>query len=245
MGRGRGGGRPEAGGGAGPARACRRSLTRCLTRTRLPASPPPSLPPATPDWNKVQHLMHVHLQNEFAFVVHPRAFVVHVPHPQPSTKWLTRRSGQKDVNHRMFLEALELMQERRFVPVTSFPELCVPASVRATFESDRRLAPGGAAGDAAAAALIAQPRLPSRRGGRGMGPEAEDSRRQQQQQQQAPLAALKPQLESASGVEPRPAKQQQQQATAASDGATTAEAAGVQLERPGSAAAGQARSAAA
>eukprot|EP00887_Chlorella_sp_A99_P004369 scaffold15.g4369.t1 len=85
-------------------------------------------------WNKVQHLMHVHLQNGFEYVVHPRAFVVHVPHPQPSTKWLTRHSGQKERNHAMFLEALELMGQQLFVPVTSFPELCVPLNVRSVVE---------------------------------------------------------------------------------------------------------------
>ncbi len=42
----------------------------------------------------MQHLMHISLQNGFNFLVHPSAFVVHVPHPKPSTKWLTRKMGQ-------------------------------------------------------------------------------------------------------------------------------------------------------
>jgi hypothetical protein len=42
----------------------------------------------------VQHLMHISLQHGFNFLVHPTAFVVHVPHKKPSTKWLTRKMGQ-------------------------------------------------------------------------------------------------------------------------------------------------------
>ena len=77
-------------------------------------------------WNKVSHLMHLSLQQGVVFAVHPSAFVVHVPHPKPSTKWLTRRSGQKERNHAMFTEGLEDMRWKHFVPVTSFPELCLP-----------------------------------------------------------------------------------------------------------------------
>jgi hypothetical protein len=77
-------------------------------------------------WNKVQHLMHISMQDSFTFVIHPEAFVVHVPHRKPSTKMRTRRSGQKERNHVMFLEALEDMKRDRFVPVTGFPHLCLP-----------------------------------------------------------------------------------------------------------------------
>jgi glycosyltransferase-like protein LARGE len=77
-------------------------------------------------WNKVQHLMHISMQDSFTFVIHPEAFVVHVPHRKPSTKMRTRRSGQKERNHVMFLEALEDMKRERFVPVTGFPHLCLP-----------------------------------------------------------------------------------------------------------------------
>ena len=38
--------------------------------------------------------MHISLQHGFNFLVHPTAFVVHVPHKKPSTKWLTRKMGQ-------------------------------------------------------------------------------------------------------------------------------------------------------
>lgn len=75
-------------------------------------------------WNKVQHLMHISLQNGFNFLVHPSAFVVHVPHPKPSTKWLTRKMGQKEKNHILFDAALFHMRQMDFVPVTSFPQLC-------------------------------------------------------------------------------------------------------------------------
>lgn len=61
--------------------------------------PPPGLSPLRHGplpacRNKVQHLMHISLQNGFNFLVHPTAFVVHVPHKKPSTKWLTRKMGQ-------------------------------------------------------------------------------------------------------------------------------------------------------
>ena len=81
-------------------------------------------------WNKVQHLMHISLQDSFRFVVHPDAFVVHVPHKKPPTKIRTRRSGQKERNHVMFLEALEDMKNDRFAPVTSFPHLCLPPEMQ-------------------------------------------------------------------------------------------------------------------
>jgi hypothetical protein len=81
-------------------------------------------------WNKVQHLMHISMQNRFQFVIHPEAFVVHIPHRKPATKWRTRRSGQKERNHVMFLEALEDMKRRRFVPVTAFPHLCLPPALQ-------------------------------------------------------------------------------------------------------------------
>jgi len=81
-------------------------------------------------WNKVQHLMHISLQNRFTWVVHPHSFVVHVPHRKPSTKWRTKRSGQKERNHVMFLEALDDMKRDKFVPVTSFPHLCLPPDMQ-------------------------------------------------------------------------------------------------------------------
>lgn len=59
-----------------------------------PTLDPHTTPPRPARRNKVQHLMHISLQNGFNFLVHPTAFVVHVPHKKPSTKWLTRKMGQ-------------------------------------------------------------------------------------------------------------------------------------------------------
>lgn len=81
-------------------------------------------------WNKVQHLMHINIQNQFTYVIHPHSFVVHVPHRKPTTKWRTKRSGQKERNHVMFLEALDDMKKDRFVPVTGFPHLCLPPEIQ-------------------------------------------------------------------------------------------------------------------
>lgn len=81
-------------------------------------------------FNKVEQLMHISTQFELPFVVHPSSFVVHVPHPKAKTKWRTKRSGQKERNHAMFLDALEDIKKHRFVPVTSFPHLCLPPDVQ-------------------------------------------------------------------------------------------------------------------
>lgn len=81
-------------------------------------------------WNKVQHLMHISQQHEFKFVVHPSAFVLHVPHAKANSKYKTKRTGQKERNHAMFLEALEDMKTKRFVPVTGFPHLCLPSDLQ-------------------------------------------------------------------------------------------------------------------
>ena len=68
----------------------------CSTSTQAhpPPHPHPQLTACLACRNKVQHLMHISLQHGFNFLVHPTAFVVHVPHKKPSTKWLTRKMGQ-------------------------------------------------------------------------------------------------------------------------------------------------------
>lgn len=82
-------------------------------------------------WNKVCHLMHIAFQHRFRFIVYPEAFVVHVPHKTPPTKWRTRASGQKEKNYALFSEAITDMKRGRFVPVTSFAHVCVPRSIAA------------------------------------------------------------------------------------------------------------------
>lgn len=81
-------------------------------------------------FNKVEQLLHISTQFELPFVVHPTSFVVHVPHPKAKTKWRTKRSGQKERNHAMFLDAMEDIKQKRFVPVTSFPHLCLPPEIQ-------------------------------------------------------------------------------------------------------------------
>ena len=81
-------------------------------------------------FNKVEQLLHISTQLELPFVVHPTSFVVHVPHPKAKTKWRTKRSGQKERNHAMFLDAMEDIKLKRFVPVTSFPHLCLPPEIQ-------------------------------------------------------------------------------------------------------------------
>lgn len=81
-------------------------------------------------FNKVEQLLHISTQFGLPFIVHPSSFVVHVPHPKAKTKWRTKRSGQKERNHAMFLDAMEDIKLHRFVPVTSFPHLCLPKEIQ-------------------------------------------------------------------------------------------------------------------
>ncbi len=81
-------------------------------------------------FNKVEQLMHISTQFGLPFIVHPLSFVVHVPHPKAKTKWRTKRSGQKERNHAMFLDAMEDIKLHRFVPVTSFPHVCLPPALQ-------------------------------------------------------------------------------------------------------------------
>jgi len=81
-------------------------------------------------FNKVEQLLHVSSQLGLPFYVHPTSFVVHVPHAKAKTKWRTKRTGQKERNHVMFLDCLEDIKYKRFVPVTSFPHLCLPPDLQ-------------------------------------------------------------------------------------------------------------------
>lgn len=81
-------------------------------------------------FNKVEQLLHISTQHGFPFIVHPTSFVVHVPHTKAKTKWRTKRTGQKERNHAMFLDALGDMNLHRFVPVTAFPHLCLPHEIQ-------------------------------------------------------------------------------------------------------------------
>eukprot|EP00890_Picochlorum_soloecismus_P000346 jgi/Picsp_1/1311/NSC_04792-R1_glycosyltransferase-like protein large1-like len=81
-------------------------------------------------FNKVEQLLHISSQLGFPFIVHPTSFVVHVPHTKAKTKWRTKRTGQKERNHAMFLDALGDMNLHRFVPVTAFPHLCLPFEIQ-------------------------------------------------------------------------------------------------------------------
>lgn len=80
-------------------------------------------PPARPPPPQVMHLLHISRMNT-TFVVHPRAFVVHVPHPRSATQWLTKVTRQREVLHDLFVEVKTDIFKQKFVPVTSFPHIC-------------------------------------------------------------------------------------------------------------------------
>ncbi|GAB4821433.1 hypothetical protein N2152v2_008479 [Parachlorella kessleri] len=58
------------------------------------------------------------------FAVHPRAFVVHVPHAVAKTLALTKQLKQHSKLRQMFLDATEDLGQQQYVPVTSFPDQC-------------------------------------------------------------------------------------------------------------------------
>ncbi|GAB4821434.1 hypothetical protein N2152v2_008480 [Parachlorella kessleri] len=58
------------------------------------------------------------------FAVHPRAFVVHVPHPVAKTLALTKRLNNYVKLRQMFIDALKDLLQHQYFPVTSFPERC-------------------------------------------------------------------------------------------------------------------------
>ena len=75
--------------------------------------------------------MHIAVQSDITFLVHPRHFVVHMPHPPTfATVNDDQFIGQRLKNEATFIKALEAMEEERFVPVTSFPHLCLPKEVQ-------------------------------------------------------------------------------------------------------------------
>ena len=69
--------------------------------------------------NKVVHLMHME-QAGMTFVATPRAWVVHVAHPQADTWAATQQSGYWNKLKRLYAIAREEMEADAFVPATSF-----------------------------------------------------------------------------------------------------------------------------
>ncbi|GAB4815237.1 hypothetical protein N2152v2_002283 [Parachlorella kessleri] len=74
--------------------------------------------------NKVQHLLHLAGLN-VTFSVHSSGFVVHVPHKKSATYWATRASGEWYKLRVLYESIQEEIAKRQFLPVVSFPHLCV------------------------------------------------------------------------------------------------------------------------
>lgn len=69
--------------------------------------------------NKVVHTWHAH-KTGFIFVVTPRAYVMHVPHPKGRTWLETRRRGHYKKMLRMFNQTLGEIEEDMYSPSTLF-----------------------------------------------------------------------------------------------------------------------------
>lgn len=69
--------------------------------------------------NKVVHLMHMHHLG-MSFVVTPRGWVVHVPHPEADTWKVTQQTGYWKKLKRLYTTLVQQMDEDVFVPATAF-----------------------------------------------------------------------------------------------------------------------------
>lgn len=95
--------------------------------------------------NKMQHIMHVAVQSKLALIVHPRHFVIHLPHKRSFAAEHADRGGKlggtrhKNKMEEYYLEAVSEMKINTFTPVTAFSHLCLPAA--------DKLRPGAAGGE--------------------------------------------------------------------------------------------------
>ncbi|KAL4538283.1 hypothetical protein Ndes2437B_g01296 [Nannochloris sp. 'desiccata'] len=82
--------------------------------------------------NKMQHIAHVAVQSKLALIVHPRHFVIHLPHKRSFAAEHAHRGGKLggvDHKHKMegyYQEAVVEMEATQFAPVTTFSHLCLP-----------------------------------------------------------------------------------------------------------------------
>jgi len=99
--------------------------------------------------NKMQHIMHIAVQSRLALIVHPRHFVIHLPHSKSFAAEHADQGGKfggLDHKYKMaeyYQEAASGIERGQFTPVTSFSHLCLPAS--------NTLRPATAAGSGVAA----------------------------------------------------------------------------------------------
>lgn len=81
--------------------------------------------------NKMQHIMHIAVQSRLALIVHPRHFVIHLPHSRSFAAEHAEELlgvGHEFIMEEYYQEAASEIEIGQFTPVTSFSHLCLPAS---------------------------------------------------------------------------------------------------------------------
>ena len=74
--------------------------------------------------DKVVHFAHMGIQLGVQFVVHPSAYVLHLPHPKAPTIAITRANGNWDRIHMLYKEVKIQMSRGIYTPVVAFDEQC-------------------------------------------------------------------------------------------------------------------------
>lgn len=69
--------------------------------------------------NKVVHLLHL-AQMGLQFVVHPRAFAVHAPHPRARTWKVTHKTGLWDQLAAIYDDVRDRLSAKSYVPVARY-----------------------------------------------------------------------------------------------------------------------------
>ncbi|KDD76979.1 hypothetical protein H632_c49p0, partial [Helicosporidium sp. ATCC 50920] len=87
--------------------------------------------------DKIVHLTHL-AELGVKFLVHPAAFVVHLPHPVTATLQHTRVSGQWDRLLEIFDEANAEIKNHTFVPVTTLEDGCESLAQLASRKKERQ-----------------------------------------------------------------------------------------------------------
>ncbi|EFN52592.1 hypothetical protein CHLNCDRAFT_138618 [Chlorella variabilis] len=78
--------------------------------------------------NKLMHRAHM-ASLGIRWFVHPGGFVLHLPHKPAAMKGITRDSGLKDFNNRLFARANAQMRAGTYLPFVADPQLCYTSSL--------------------------------------------------------------------------------------------------------------------
>lgn len=74
--------------------------------------------------DKVVHIAFLSIQLGAHFIVHPTAYVIHLPHPKAPTVAISRENGHWDRVHALYSEVKLQMKNGTYVPVVTLDEQC-------------------------------------------------------------------------------------------------------------------------